>query len=298
MKKPIDCFDACDDFFMLVIEALVLTAAMETFEMQSLQSIPSVDLVPEGENSWMLSEKERRQLLDRLIEELMDSFFTLNFYESIEIDLTESTDMVHLYAKNLLSLGLFYWEYGDSIKEGDGSRVRRCCRYMLPMFISSGRRNYAIEIMQLLMQYDYLLSPREAEELMWARFINVHGCIGRNIPNDLHMEHLNRICKTAIRGLGSNKSPDRIQTIGNALGTIAPVLQNFDEDNEVPQISGNHNALKAEKDLKMVIGVLQEASVFSDESERSYSCFPKPRNPLHSISCSDLTEWIVKHISF
>lgn len=283
---------------MLVIEALILTAAMETFEMESLQSIPSVKFVPEGENSWMLSENERKELLDKLIREMMSDFFTLNFYKSMEIDFTESTDMVNLYAKNLLSLGLFYWEYGDSIKEGDGSRVRRCCRYMLPMFISSGRRNYAIEIMQLLMQYDYLLSPREAEELMWSRFINIHGCIGRNIPNDLHMEHLNRICKTAIRGLGSNKTPDCIQRIGNALGTIVPVLENFDEDNKVPQNSGNHNALKAEKDLKVVMDVLMEASIFTDEGERSYSCFPKPRNPLHSISYNDLTEWIIKHISF
>ena len=30
-------------------------------------------------------------------------------------------------------------------------------------------------------------------ELMWGRFVNVHGKPGKNIPNDLHGEHLNRV---------------------------------------------------------------------------------------------------------
>ena len=61
---------------------------------------------------------------------------------------------------------------------------------MLPMFIASGRRNYAIESMQILMQHEYLLSPQEAAELVWSRFVDVRGCPGWNIANDLHMQHL------------------------------------------------------------------------------------------------------------
>lgn len=113
----------------------------------------------------------------------------------------------------------------------------------------SGRRNYAIESLQTLLQYDYVLSPREAAELIWSCFINVHGRPGKNIPNDLHMEHLNRMCKTAIRGLGSNKTPQCITRIGNSLGTAAPVLEAFDDDNGVPQVSGKHSAPSTEKDL-------------------------------------------------
>ena len=56
---------------------------------------------------------------------------------------------------------------------------------MLPMFSSSGCRNYANECIQDLMQHDHLLSPCEAAELLWSRFINVHGCPGCNSPNDL-----------------------------------------------------------------------------------------------------------------
>ena len=48
-----------------------------------------------------------------------------------------------------------------------------------------------------------LLSQADAETLIWNRFINVHGKPGCNIPQNLHMEHLNRIVKEAVKGLGS-----------------------------------------------------------------------------------------------
>ena len=53
-----------------------------------------------------------------------------------------------------LTLGCFYLEFRDVIKEGDGLWVLRCYRYMLPMFVSSGRKNYAIETLNLLLQHD------------------------------------------------------------------------------------------------------------------------------------------------
>jgi len=46
---------------------------------------------------------------------------------------------------------------------------------------------------------------------------NMHGTPGKNIPMDLYMEHLNRIAKEAIKGLGANKTPKAIQRIGMAL---------------------------------------------------------------------------------
>ena len=297
MKNPIDSYNATDDFFKLVIESLVLTAAMEEFKMDSLQTVPSKKHAPEGENSWMLSDNQRQELLNTLIEKLMGSFFVCDFHNPTAVD-ANSRDRVHLYAKLLLSFGLFYWEYCDAIKEGDGLRVLRCWRYMLPMFIASGRRNYAIESMQILMQHEYLLSPREAAELVWSRFVNVRGCPGRNIANDLHMEHLNRICKTAIRGLGANKTPEGISRIAKALGTVVPVLDNFDDDNNVPKTSGNHNPHNAAKDLGVLVDVLKDASVFCDKGLRSYASCPNPRNLLHTISQTELTEWMIKHISF
>ena len=75
----------------------------------------------------------------------------------------------------------------------------------MPMLLSNGRSNYSIENLNLLLQHDFLLSPRLAEELIWGRFINTHGQAGRNISNDFHCEHLNRLCKNSITHLRAKK---------------------------------------------------------------------------------------------
>lgn len=46
-------------------------------------------------------------------------------------------DDIFRYGCELLTLGLIYSEYSDTIKEGDGPRVFHCFKYMLPMFKAS-----------------------------------------------------------------------------------------------------------------------------------------------------------------
>ena len=58
------------------------------------------------------------------------------------------------------------------------------------------------------------------------------------MPVDLHMEHLNKIAKDALN-IGSNKSQKSIQRIGRAIGTLSPVMDNFDAINNVTRDSSN-----------------------------------------------------------
>ncbi len=48
-----------------------------------------------------------------------------------------------------------------------------------------------------------------------------------NIPNDLHMEHLNWLVKTSLKGLGANKTEKAISTAGEVLGVVGPILETF-----------------------------------------------------------------------
>ena len=52
----------------------------------------------------------------------------------------------------------------------------------------------------VILLHDFLhrLSPKEAERLIFNRFINTSGHPGRNISCDLHIEHLNRELKNCI----------------------------------------------------------------------------------------------------
>ncbi len=88
----------------------------------------------------------------------------------------------------------------------------------------------------MLYQYQYGLTPRLAQELIWSRFVSTRSAPGRNIPEDLHQEHLNRVCKYAVRGLHANKTA--IDRVGKALGTLSPVLDQFDDQNKVKKTSG------------------------------------------------------------
>ena len=239
----------------------------------------------------MENEQYREEVLKSVSLSIVDS---LNFQFNTKSKNLESTDKVKSYDMQLLSLGCFYLEFSDAIREGDGDRVLRCWRYMLPMFINARRKNYAIESLNFLVQHDVTLPPRQAAELIWSRFINVHGLPGRNIPNDLHMEHLNRIVKNSIKGLGANKTEAAITKIGRALGVVAPILENFDETNNVTTLSGTHKMPNAERDMRMMVEEI--LPFFSQVSGRTHMTFPNPNDPLHYKSRQELVTWILEHI--
>ncbi len=98
------------------------------------------------------------------------------------------------------------------------------------MYDASKHTNYALEAFKLLLEYLKSLPPQFAEQLKWSSFINVHGVPGRNICCDLHMEHLNRIAKTAVDGLGANKTQNAIDRVGKTVSTLTETLEMFDKE--------------------------------------------------------------------
>ncbi len=106
----------------------------------------------------------------------------------------------------------------------------------------------------------------------------MHGLKGRNIPADLHQEHLNRVVKEAIRGLGANKTEAAITRVGRALGTSSPVLDQFEKENSVPERSGQHHVASSEKDRDTIVCQLQQTQVFTVITGRKHPTLPNPRD--------------------
>ena len=167
---------------------------------------------------------------------------------------------------------------------------------LLPWFKSSARKNCSIEVLKMLHQCEYELTPRQAKELTWGRFVNVHGVQGRNISADLHQEHLNRVCKESISDLHSNKTEKAITRVGEGIRKTIPVLDQFDNRNHFTSPSGAHRAPQFEKDRDMILQHLKHCNIFSHSEGRSHSKFSKPRDILHAISKDKLTDWIIEHI--
>ena len=85
----------------------------------------------------------------------------------------------------------------------------------------------------MLAQYYYIFSPRMSEQLLWSRTVNVHGQAGRNVSCDIHMEHLNRLCKSSLGNLGSNIIDKAVDRIGRCIGELVKVTANYDANNKV-----------------------------------------------------------------
>lgn len=296
VNKPTNDYNACDDFFVLVVTCHIIAAALTFLKMKSLNDVPSEDILPNAHSLWMQSAEERKAVLDRICKQLVDSFVDFTFNEEGS-SMHSEADKLNEYGKQLLSVGFFYLEFADSIREGDGECVLRCWRFLLPIFQSSGRTNYSCEVLNMLFQQSYALSPRLSAELIWSRFVNVHGHPGKNIPLDLHMEHLNRIAKDAVKNLGANKTEKAIAQIGRAIGTIAPTLQQFDSITGVNKLSGTHHMASAEKDRNIIVGELLQSKVFNTIPGRKHRSFPHPRHVLHAKTLDELLTWMQSRLS-
>ena len=288
--------NATEDFFKDVGISHIVAAALSFFNMENIKSTPKHPLLTDE----LLSQSgmEKWAALSMCIKELLEKYVSLSLDCPNHPNFSPETsnDSVYEYAKEVLSKALFIFAFDDAIKEGDGDRVYRLWKYLLLIFREDGRTKYVLEALNLHLQV-YGLSPRLAFELMWSRFINSSGGKGKNVPADLHMEHLNRACKTAIAGLGANVSEKSVHRAAKCLRTTLEVCNNFDKVSGIPQPSGKHPEASSKKDIKLMVKELHEKSqVFSEIDGRRHRSFPNSRlNRFESIDKSKLQHWFETH---
>ena len=124
-----------------------------------------------------------------------------------------------------------------------------------------------------LAHYQFVLSPRMGHQLLWSWFINVHGKPWRNIPCDLHMEHLNRVLKNGVQNLNANKTEKVITCLGKCVGTVAQVLRTYDEEHNVGMKSSHHKAASSDKDLQQLVTELVVNIPFTEMKGRKLKRF-------------------------
>ena len=165
---PGDNLKGAEDFLLVVLHSHIISAAKNILSNSDVQSVTT------------------------LVEKIIKNFVRITIPTVVCADSDKSTDQVHTYATELLTLAMLWHNFHDASKEGDGDRLIRCWKFLLLVFKASRRKNYSIEALNLLLQVGHLLSPREAEQVKWSRCINTSGQPGCNMPMDLHMEHLNQ----------------------------------------------------------------------------------------------------------
>lgn len=110
VKKPKNNVTACEEFFQLVVEVHILSAAMEVFGMSSLEDEPSSPLFPPG--SAGCSPQARKDIFLQGIRQVVNRFVDVSFPASTS---ASDDDHVQAYAREVLSLGLLFLEFTDAI---------------------------------------------------------------------------------------------------------------------------------------------------------------------------------------
>ena len=168
------------------------------------------------------------------------------------------------YVTDVITLGLLWHGFHDSVKEGDGGdRILLYWKFLLPIFQQTKHYNYREEAFNLLVQTIYL-SPRKFAELKWGRTINTHGRTGQNIPCDLHMEHLNRRLKMAIRSAGANiVHASAIQRLAKSIGSVSHICQQFEKELGFLANKDYHSAPSFKKEFNTIVAILKSECLLS-----------------------------------
>jgi len=102
VKDPKNDFNACDDFFDVVISDHIIAAFLVSLKMKSTSDTPSDDVFPDVQNLWMsfqmcriilwmCSEDDQRSALDKVCKELYDKFVGFTFNDPV-VSSTKDTD--------------------------------------------------------------------------------------------------------------------------------------------------------------------------------------------------------------
>ena len=262
----------CEDFLLTVLHAHIVAAAKYLMNTSSTCK------------SFKNSEDISREIVTRFV----------NFDPNIKI---ATQDKMHLYSLQVLTLGLVWHGFNDSLKQGDGDRILTYWKFLLVIFKAGKRHNYCKEAINLLLQYHFLLPKRLAEQMKWSRCINTRGVIGGNIPSDLHLEHLNRRFKGIISNLHSNVTSKIITRASRSIGLIHNICQTFELQNSTRKQSAKHTQPSFKKECQMISEQLEEQKVFEMLETRCPSSLKYIKSLIQDCPTAILEQWIPTKVS-
>ena len=263
-QNPKNDVNSTDDFMDLIFKRHALSATMTVLGIKEMDASPSS--LPD--NLLCQSSSKKKDALDFIVKKVLDKFVNIELF-STSSQAARDIDEVQECAKETLSLSLLNEEFWDAIREDDGERVLNVWKFLLFVFKACNKGNYSIEAFNMLAQYYILLPPRLSQQLIWSRFVNTHSQPGKNIPCDLHLEHLNRALKTAVCHLGANVVPRAVERAGKCIGEMVSVCHHFDTSCGINPVSTSHSAAHLEKDLKIVL--ISKSKVFEHTPKRTHT---------------------------
>ena len=285
-KDPKKDMTACTDLLVTVIKGHYLSVACSILGIKKCTDVP-----PNIPNVKNISPQEKKAFIRDLAGHVVDQCGLIE--EALLLMPVDNTnDGVYNYARILCHYGSLVLEFMDAWAEGDGDRICTCWKILLVHFHEGQRTKYALQALRLQFQL-HQLSPSVALQLKWGRFINYKGGAGRNIPCDLHNEHINRTIKDIVNNMGGSLTENAVRRVGKSVTMIHNITTNFDKESGLPIRTSAHSECSDTKDVQRVILTLQEYKAFTIMQGRSHTRFPgMPSTSLPSLKTDKMLCWI------
>ena len=147
------------------------------------------------------------------------------------------------------------------------------------------------------MQYYALLSPRDAERLIWNRSVKSRHGKGGNIPLDMSLEHYNGIVKVGLRNMGPNNTNKKsVDRFCQSLEVNKKIMSNYDSMVGTLRYNGKHKKACNKVDLNKIVAELIENEAMVITTGRKYNCYSnEPQSLLNGFNLSETFKWIELH---
>eukprot|EP00794_Sanderia_malayensis_P017126 gene17124-18847_t len=280
----LDRFNACKEFVRFETEALLVTLAMQYFGITNIHAHRD-EVIPPNIND--ASKEEKVEWLYRC------KCHKINRVEEKSGFGKTPKDDVYSYAAGRLNLGLLLLNVDDAVKEGDGERIIRCWRFFLLFYKAYGHHKYGIAAYHLLSRVTALLTPAQAEQLVWNRTVNKKGGKGSNISCDLRLEQLNCLTKEILCNLGVNLDESNAKRESYAIGFLEKILEALDKDLTIHNCSGHHKVKSKQKDFEHLVDNLSSKKIFLFQDGRQNEHFKDfDGNLLRKLDVASLSSWL------
>lgn len=257
--------------------------------------LPSPDSTLATPSLKTMSQKEKRDYVVDLAIKVVDKC-TIIPDALLHQHVPETYDAVHNYSRQLCHFAALAMEFVDGWREGVADRVLRCWKVFLLHFRATGRTKYAFEALRLQLQLQ-TVSPHLVTQLRYGRFVNTHGGFGRNIPCDLHSEHMVRLFKDTVHNMGSNFSEQSSTRVARSLTTLNNIAIRFDSECCIHPESTSHTGRSNTEDIKLVVNTVLRRNLLGVVVGRKHTSFPNMSlNPLQTLNWESMDSWIKNRV--
>ena len=209
----------------------------------------------------------------------------------------DDDDHILNYTRLCLRLGLIQRNHNDAIKMGDGQRIMLVNKFLYMYYKACGCNKYAFGILETLTQSTVLLSERKAHQLIWNRTVNHRGEPEANHPNDLDLEHCNKVFKDEAHSYRGTFTDKTLSRVSRSALILHEVVKHFDKISDTSLSSGKHKKADTKGDVTLLVQHISPIKIFDNIPGRSYTAFKTMNDPLKNQNMEKFRDWISNSIT-